>query len=165
MDNTGYYLLYIMMLPYVVQMYYFLYISARESYIPKVKKFYDKAKFYTGIGFGIAKALSILYWRRFFPPKENVKVLSRSKIEVSYEFRDNTYKFRTSLKRGVSEPILFLDENDNDVSAEIGPYLGPGEDFHSIKYTPHDFGYTKIKVVREGHDPVVFDEYADMELN
>lgn len=164
MTDTGYYFIYIMMLPYVVQLYYFMYLNAKEKYIPSVKRFYSKTKLYTGIGFGIIKALSVIYWRRVFPPKENVKILGRSKIEVSYEFRDNTYKFRTSLKRGMSDPIVFLDENDKDVSEEIAPYLGPGEDFHSIKYTPHDFGYTKIKVIRDGSDPLEFNEHADIEL-
>lgn len=46
--------------------------------------------------------------------------------------------------------IIFKDADDNDITDEIEPYLGPMQNFHGIPLTPGDFNHKKIKVFRDG---------------
>jgi hypothetical protein len=53
-------------------------------------------------------------------------------------------------KERSNDLIIFKDEDECDVTAEIEPYLGPMQNFHGSKLTPRDFNHTKLIVFRDG---------------
>ncbi len=154
-----------MTMPIMVQYMFFFYGFMIERGYPYLRRKAGLVVLYSRFIYGVTKLIITAYWRKYFPPKENVKVISRSKIEVSYKFRDTEYRFRTSIKRGALEDVHFLDENGDDVTSALSPYVGPGQDFHAIKYTPSDFGYKSIKVIKEDSEPVTFTEHEDIYIN
>ena len=162
MDNTLFWCLYVITLPYTIQFYYMLAFYAKTRYLPSIKSFIDRSVLITRILYGLMKLYVMRLWYKRFPPKEDVKMINKSTAEVSYKFRDTEYKFRTKVKRGVPEDIRFQDENGDDITESLSPYIGPGEDFHRLRYTPSDFGYTKISVFRGEEEPVIFEENEDI---
>ncbi len=162
-DNLSTFLMFIY-LPVIVQYIMNIHFYMLETGYPYLRKKLDKTIMYGRFAFGVTKAIATAYWRRYFPKEENVKQLGRSKIEVSYKYRDNEYKFRTRVKRGVSSVFQFVDETGENVTSVLAPYIGPGEDFHSIKYTPADFGYKRITVYKDEDDAKAFEEYQDIEI-
>ena len=65
--------------------------------------------------------------------------LDGNKYRVTYRIKGNTYKMIVKLRRGPRNVLLVSDESQDDVSAVIFPYLGPGENFHGEIYTPRFF--------------------------
>jgi hypothetical protein len=164
MDNTIFWCLYVLTLPYAIQFYCMLFTYAKARYLPSIKKFSDRAILITRVICALIKLYALRLWHKKFPPKEDVKIINRSTAEVSYTFRDTEYKFRTKIKRGVPEVIRFEDENGVDITESLSPYIGPGEDFHRLHYTPSEFGYQKITVFKGDDQPLVFEKEEEIIL-
>jgi hypothetical protein len=65
--------------------------------------------------------------------------IDKKTYEVTYIIRGKTYKMIVKSRRGPRKVLLVSDENQEDVSYIIFPYLGPEENFHGEKYTPKFF--------------------------
>lgn len=66
--------------------------------------------------------------------------------DIQYQIHLKQYKIRVHHKKGPPIYKHFYDQDLNDISLEILPYIGPNHDFHGISYTPNDFGYSNISV-------------------
>jgi hypothetical protein len=66
--------------------------------------------------------------------------------DIQYQIHLKQYKIRVQHKKGPSIYQHFFDQDGNNITYDILPYLGPNQDFHGISYTPNDFGHTKIIV-------------------
>ena len=64
--------------------------------------------------------------------------------EVTYVIKGKTYKMLVKPVRGPRKVLLVSDENEDDVSYKIFPFLGPAETFHGKKYTPGFFGCSEL---------------------
>jgi len=84
----------------------------------------------------IAKALWINIWQYF---NSTIIQLETNKYEVTYIIKGKTYKMIVKPKRGPRRVLIVSDENQEDVSDKIFPYLGPEENFHGEIYTPAFF--------------------------
>ena len=60
------------------------------------------------------------------------------------------YIYLFPVKNKSNDLIVFKDENNNDITKEIEPYLGPLQNFHGVLLTPKDLNYKKIFVFRDG---------------
>ena len=61
------------------------------------------------------------------------------KYKVTYVIKGKTYTMIVKPTRGPQKILLVLDENQEDVSHLIFPYLGPEDNFHNKIYTPKFF--------------------------
>lgn len=85
-------------------------------------------------------------------------------IKISYKYKDKSYYYLLKVPRGVAPLKSITDENNNDISDIIGPYLGPNLDCHNSNIYPRDFGYTQIKITTVFDKIIIFDEDQKIEL-
>ena len=70
----------------------------------------------------------------------SVKILRMGVYEVSYTLRGKMYKI-IIVKRNGPCPILQINnENYEDITQKVLPYMGPNYDWHGAKFTPEFFG-------------------------
>jgi len=66
------------------------------------------------------------------------------RYKVTYVIKGKTYKMIVKPKRGPRKVLIVSDENQEDVSYLIFPYLGPEENFHGEIYTPKFFEKSEL---------------------
>lgn len=69
---------------------------------------------------------------------------------LTYYDEGTKYIYLFPAKNKSNDLIIFKDENNNDITKEIEPYLGPLQNFHGVLLTPKDLNYKKIFVFRDG---------------
>ena len=78
-----------------------------------------------------------MYWLRFLQWLNNSIVpIGKDKFTLSYVINNKTYTILIHKRKGPSRVMIVYDEQTNDVTELIAPYLGPNEDFHQDKFTP-----------------------------
>jgi len=68
------------------------------------------------------------------------------------------YKIQLITRRMPSPLIQITDEEENDVTECVLEYMGPRGDFHNIKYTPSDLGYTVLNFYKSDGETKSFSE-------
>jgi len=96
-------------------------------------------------------------------PKEQEK-FNKKYIKISYKYKEKIYYYLLKVPRGVAPLKSITDENDNDISDIIEPYLGPNLDCHKSDIYPRDFGYNQIKITTVFDKLIIFDEDQKIEL-
>ena len=99
---------------------------------------------------------------QYFNPR--VIKLGKNKYEINYIIGNKLYKFHTKIKRGPSTILQIIDENYNDVTKLIKPYLGPNKDFHNIKYTPESFNFDELVFQMATGEEIIFSKSQIIEL-
>ena len=85
---------------------------------------------------------------------------------VSYVIRGKLYKMIVTPKKGPTHVAFIFDQDDNDVSDVVFPYLGPRYDFHhSHILTPKFLGFSKLKFIYIEVDEKIFSEEDILALN
>lgn len=74
----------------------------------------------------------------------NVKKIDKNTYEITYTIKGHEYKIIVKPKRGPKKTLLVSDENQEDISYLIFPYLGPKENFHSTEFTPEFFNRKEL---------------------
>jgi hypothetical protein len=92
-------------------------------------------------------------YKRSIPEKFNKKYL-----KISYKYNDKSYFYLLKVPRGVTPLKTIQDEDENDVSDFITPYLGPNLDCHNVKLYPRDFGYKSLKITTIFDKIIIFNE-------
>lgn len=88
---------------------------------------------------------------------------------ITYEYNQKTYKIIYKHKR-VHKVVLKittlcdLTTSPLDVSEKIRPYLGPFYDFHGMKITPKDLGYSMLQFDFLIGETKIFNENDVIEL-
>jgi hypothetical protein len=77
---------------------------------------------------------------------KNVESVGRNEYDVHYVLGNSLYKVRVRTRRGPpnKKVLQVIDENDNDATAAIVPYLGPLEDWHGGVYTPSSLSFESL---------------------
>lgn len=70
----------------------------------------------------------------------NVKKIDTKTYEISYVINNKLYKMIVVPKRGPAPILQVSDENDNNITSYILPYMGPEYDWHGKKLKPRFFG-------------------------
>lgn len=88
----------------------------------------------------------IAYMMLYQKVQKNVLLIRREEYDVLYVLHEQLYKIRVHAKRGPHQRKILqvINENDEDVTVDIQPYLGPQEDFHGILYEPSIIGYKQL---------------------
>lgn len=131
---------------------YTLYITYKNSVDS------DNTLGHTGIIFSLLYTIISYYplaymYKRSIPEKFNKKYL-----KISYKYNDNSYFYLLKVPRGVTPLKTIQDEDGNDVSDFITPYLGPNLDCHNVSLYPRDFGYKSLKITTIFDTIVIFNE-------
>lgn len=75
-----------------------------------------------------------------------VKLENFDMYSVTYYYKG--YKYKILLHKRINLGILtILDHNNNDITEHLERYIGPNNDFHTIRLTPRNLGYSKLKIV------------------
>lgn len=78
-----------------------------------------------------------MYWLQFLQWLNNSIVpLGKDRFALSYVINNRTYTILVYKRKGPRRVMIIYDEQENDVTELILPYLGPNEDFHQDKFTP-----------------------------
>ena len=86
----------------------------------------------------------------------NVFQLDKNNYEITYIIKEKTYKMIVKPIRGPSKFLIVYDENQEDVSHLIMPYIGPEEDWHGRVYTPKFFNKSELTFELSSGDHKVF---------
>jgi hypothetical protein len=99
----------------------------------------------------------IQYYSKFilfspFPLVED----DHKKITFHYLYQDQQFSIQLRKSRGPKPFTTFLieDHGGNDVTSRVLSYMGPGYNFHNIRYTPSELGYQSLffHIVKKGGD-------------
>ena len=82
--------------------------------------------------------------------------LDKNKYEITYIIKGKKYKMIVKPIRGPAKVLLVYDENQEDVSHLIVPYIGPEEDWHGRVYTPKFFTKSELTFELSSGDQKVF---------
>lgn len=74
----------------------------------------------------------------------SVRKLDRNVYEVSYIINGKMYKMVVTPKRGPVPVLQISDDEQNDVTFHVLPYMGPQYDWHGTNLTPEIFGYKTL---------------------
>jgi hypothetical protein len=88
----------------------------------------------------------------------SVKKVDKHRYEVSYVINGRLYKMIVRNIRGPCPVLLIVDDNNEDVTDVIVPYMGAGRDFHKFKFTPQFFGHTHLSVELSSGETKTFGE-------
>ena len=81
---------------------------------------------------------------------ENYSFVKYFDLKESSALKNKVHIYMFHNKHRSTDLIIFKDENDQDITDKIEPYLGPLQNFHGTVFTPSDFNHKKIKVFRDG---------------
>lgn len=88
----------------------------------------------------------------------SVVKINKNTYEVSYIINNKLYKMIVKPERGPKSITNILDENEDDITHEIEPYLGPNNDFHGHKFTPKFFCKKNIIIYKHGDEKIIFED-------
>jgi hypothetical protein len=88
----------------------------------------------------------------------NVQKVDKHRFEVSYVINGRLYKMLVKNIRGPCPVLLIVDDNNEDVTDVIIPYIGAGRDFHNFKFTPQFFGHNQLSVELSSGETKTFEE-------
>lgn len=90
--------------------------------------------------------IQLLYLNILQYLNSTIRKIKHNKYELTYNINGKIYKLLIYIKKGPrsieyihEEPIKVTYEKITDVTSEILPFVGPGEKFHGIVYTPKMF--------------------------
>ena len=95
----------------------------------------------------------------------SVVKINKNTYEVSYIINNKLYKMIVRPERGPKSVTNIFDENDDDITHEIEPYLGPNNDFHGHKFTPKFFCKKRIIIYKSGNEKIIFEDDEMICLN
>lgn len=105
----------------------------------------------------ILKYFFIYIKNRIFP-KKRLEQFNKKYLKVPYEHHGKKYYYLFKSKNN-SQPIKYIkDNNNNDITDTLLPYLGPHLDCHGACICPKDFGYSSIKIETMFDQTFLFEE-------
>lgn len=117
------------------------------------KKFKDNSKYkmiseyVNTITEYVQLASNILYEKCYDYMTQDDVTEKDDSIHINYKYKGNSYTVIVPKRHMVSNTVVVVDENDNDISTTIQKYIGPSGWFHSINgLTPRMMSQTKITI-------------------
>ena len=95
---------------------------------------------------------------------KTVKRIGFNHYEITYAIRGRSYKLRVKPTK-LPKVLQVIDENDEDVTTEMEPYLGADEKFHGKEYTPADLKYKSLTFNMADGNVLEFEEKDYIKLS
>lgn len=108
----------------------------------------------------IFKALYMTLMQKIY---KNVKKIDRNTYKISYCINGDIYHMVIKSRRGPKNVLQVIDENLEDVTHIITPYLGPNEDMHHFKFAPN-FWNKKLLTFNLYNKEITFKENDEIVL-
>ena len=98
----------------------------------------------------------------------NVTTVSKKYYDVTINY-PNGEDYKMRMRKGKRGPktidLKFLDISRNDITNDLEQYMGPDKNFYGISYTPNDFGYKKLYLIKintliDTEEEIEVDEYS-----
>jgi len=120
------------------------YTVVKDKVVEKYKKFRELNKLvskqYKTVGMILYVSICMvlkMYWMNFLQWSNNsIEVLNKKNISISYVLNGKLYKLLVKAKKGPNLVLLVTDENNEDVTDLVLPYLGPNNDWHHNFFKP-----------------------------
>lgn len=93
-----------------------------------------------------------------------VKHTNNKNIEVNYILKGRHYKFITSNPSGPNKILLITDENDNDLTHMLNPYIGPDYNFHNKKFTPDFWSKKRLSFQMSDGSTLDYNQHDTIDL-
>jgi len=94
----------------------------------------------------------------------SVVKVDKHRYEVSYLINGRLYKMVVKPVRGPAPILLVTDEECNNVTDLVIPYMGVQRDFHGVKITPQFLGYKELTLELDSGETIVLDETEVLRL-
>jgi hypothetical protein len=75
---------------------------------------------------------------------KSVQKVKKNTYDFSYVIEGKLYKYRIKVKRGPNPILQISNENSEDITEIILPYLGPENNWHGANLTPNILGYKSL---------------------
>jgi hypothetical protein len=107
---------------------------------------YNKCKKICSISFIISKVLfEIICGKVFYKSNDtDIKKIGKNLYEVSYKINNNQYKMIVEQKRGPHPVLQIVDDNMEDVTDVVIPYLGHRYDWNGFNMSLSFFGVKSL---------------------
>jgi len=109
----------------------------------------------------IAWVVYLLLYQKIY---KNMVVVKKNEYDIHYVYHGQLYKIKifspSALKR--NKVLMISNENSEDVTQDIIPYLGPKHDFHSMVYRPENFKSTELFFHLSNGNTVKFSEKEEI---
>jgi len=98
------------------------------------------------IWYSLCMIYKIIWLRILQYVNTTVVCIGKNKYQVSYVINNKLYTFHTPIHRGPIPILQIIDDNDNDVTRLVLPYMGPQFKGHgtSMAPTPTLLGYKSL---------------------
>lgn len=140
----------------------------RNTVIPSVKRMkgrdIDTSKIVMANSYILFMALYVNFIQKI---NKTITKIDKNRYEVMYTIRGVLYKMVVNQTVGPPKILLVSDENGDDVTDDILPYLGPENDFHGNNFYPVFFGKKSLELVLINGDSKTFEhnEIIKLDLN
>ena len=84
---------------------------------------------------------------------------------ITYVIRGRLYKMIIDSPKGPKKFIQIIDNDDEDITDILEPYIGPNSDFHNKKTTPADFKYKNLTFNMTDGSTLFFEKNDIIKLN
>jgi hypothetical protein len=111
-----------------------------------------------------AKIIYKILWFIFLQKMNNSIEYKQDHCILSYTLKGSFYKIKIPYKKD-NKVVVILDENYEDVSNEILPFLSPDESFHNSVYTPSFWGKKELTFMDVDGNTKVFSENDEIFIN
>lgn len=98
-----------------------------------------------------------MYWLKFLQWLNNsVEYLNKKTAVITYTLNGRVYKMVARIKRGPTSILTVTTDNNEDVTDQILPYLGPNEDWHGSNFTPQFWNYNMLTFELASGESITF---------
>ena len=152
-------------------------IKTLFSYPVKLKKLKQLAEINTSPSPGFCAKMRVyytclilifthLYMTAFQYLNKSIVKINKNTYELTYFLNGNTYKMFIKTNLGPQPKIIqALDSADDDITDKLRPYLGPGGNFHGLKYKPKDFNITSLTLNMGDTRELAFSQNDEINLS
>lgn len=112
---------------------------------------------------GLVLASKAMYLSALQYFNNSVKRINKNTYEISYLVNGRVYKMLVTPIRGPSRVLQVSDENNEDITDLVVPFLGPRNDWHGRKFTSKDFKRKTLTFELGNGEELTFEE--DQELS
>ena len=75
---------------------------------------------------------------------KTVRKIDKKTYEISYVINGKLYKMISHVQFGPSPILQIIDDQENDVTETVLPYMGPSYNWHGNKISPDFFGHNSL---------------------
>lgn len=108
------------------------------------------------VGFGI---LFQIYWMKIIQwSNKTIEHIDKKRAIINYVLNGRQYKMVVRDRKGPHDVLLIHDEESNDITDVVLPYLGPNDDWHKTLFTPSFWDKNKISFELTSGETKTFDK-------